>query len=135
MIDGDVRYHLSSWNASSASSVQTKVLNFRRSLKNRRAHSANLEINYLSAAKHPMSFCTSLMRVRGHIASIVFIFSRLASVPWYETGKPCSLSAVTPKTHLSRFNFVHIERNLSKTKARLYNKDACDLILTMMLST
>jgi hypothetical protein len=60
---GGVRYLLSSWNASSASLVHMKGPDFCSSLKNRRARSANLEINRLSAAKHPVSFCTSLMWV------------------------------------------------------------------------
>jgi hypothetical protein len=60
---GGVRYLLSSWNASSTSLVHMKGPDFCSSLKNRRARSANLEINRLSAAKHPVSFCTSLMWV------------------------------------------------------------------------
>jgi hypothetical protein len=62
---GEVRYLLRSWNASSASSVQMNGPDFRRSLKNGRAHSTNLEINRLSATKHPVSFCTFLMRAGG----------------------------------------------------------------------
>jgi hypothetical protein len=79
--DDDVRYRLSSWNASSFSSVQTKGLDLRKSLKNGRARSASLEINRLSLAKQPMSFYTSLMQAGGHIASIVLIFSGFASIP------------------------------------------------------
>jgi hypothetical protein len=79
-----VRYLLSSWNASSASLVQAKGPNFHISLKNRRARSASLEINRLSVVKHPVSFCMSLMRAGGRIASIVLIFSELASIPLYE---------------------------------------------------
>jgi hypothetical protein len=56
MIDSDVRYCFSSWNASSVSCVQTKGLDFRSSLKNRRAHSVSLDINRLSVTKHPVSF-------------------------------------------------------------------------------
>jgi hypothetical protein len=63
MTGSDVGYCFSSWNASSTSSVQTKGLNFYRSLKNGRAHSASLEINQLSATKHPMSTCGQW---RGH---------------------------------------------------------------------
>jgi hypothetical protein len=55
-IGNDMRYCFTSWNASSASLVQTKGLDFRSSLKNGRAHTANLEINRLSAAKHLVSF-------------------------------------------------------------------------------
>jgi hypothetical protein len=81
MIGGEVRYLLSSWNASSASLVQTNGPDFHRSLKNRRARSTSLEINWLSMAKHPVSFYTSLMRAGGRIASIILIFSELASIP------------------------------------------------------
>jgi hypothetical protein len=77
----DVRYRLSSWNASSAPSVQTKGPDLRKSLKNGRARSASLEINQLSAAKQPVSFCTSLMQAEGRITSIVLIFSRFVSIP------------------------------------------------------
>jgi hypothetical protein len=34
---------------------------------------------------------------------------------------------VTPNTHLSRLSLVRIECNLSETKARLSNINACDL--------
>jgi hypothetical protein len=59
---------LEPWNASFVSSVRMKGLDFCRSLKNRRAHSASLDITRLSAAKHPASFCTSLMWAGGCIA-------------------------------------------------------------------
>jgi hypothetical protein len=130
-----VRYRLSSWNASPASSVQTKGPNFHKSLKNGRARSASLEINRLSAAMHHVSFCTSLMRAGGRIALIVLIFSRLASIPRYETRKPSNLPDVTSKTYLSGFSFVRVDHNLSKTKVRLSNRYARDLILTTMSST
>jgi hypothetical protein len=79
--DSDVRCRLSSWNSSSASSVQMKGSDLCKSLKNRRAHSASLEINRLSAAKQPVSFYTSLMRAGVCIALIVLIFSGFASIP------------------------------------------------------
>jgi hypothetical protein len=78
---GDVRYYLSSWNASSTLSVQMKGPDLRKSLKNGRARSASLEINRLSVANQPVSFCTSLMRVGGCIASIILIFFGFASIP------------------------------------------------------
>jgi hypothetical protein len=81
IIYGDVRYRLSSWNASSASSVQTKGSDLRKSLRNGRAHSTSLEINRLSVAKQPVSFYTSLMRAGGRIASIILIFSEFALIP------------------------------------------------------
>jgi hypothetical protein len=112
-----------------------KGLDFHRSLKNGRARSASLETNWLSAARHPMSFCTSLIWVGGRIAAIVLTFSGLASIPRYETRKPRSLPTVTTNMHLSRFSLVRVRRNLSKTKARLSHRDACDLTLTMMSST
>jgi hypothetical protein len=78
---GDVRYCLSSWNASSASLVQTKGPESHKSLKNGRARSAGLEINRLSTAKQPVSFYTSLMQAGGCITSIILIFSGFASIP------------------------------------------------------
>jgi hypothetical protein len=77
----DMRYRLSSWNASSTSFVQMKGPDLRKSLKNERARSASLEINQLSATKQPVSFCTSLMRAGGRMASIVLIFFGFASIP------------------------------------------------------
>jgi hypothetical protein len=115
MIGDDVRYRLSSWNASFTSSIQMKGPDFRRSLKNRRACSASLEINQLNAVKQPMCFYTSLMRVGGRIALTVLIFSGLASIPRCKTRKPSSLPTVTLNTHLSGFNFMHVERNLVET--------------------
>jgi hypothetical protein len=135
MTDGDVRYHFNSWNAPSTSSVQTKGSDFHISLNNRRARSASLEMNRLRAVKHPVSFCTSLMQIGGCIASMVLIFSGLASILQCKTRKPSSFLAVTQNTHLSRFIFVRFEHNLSKTMVRLSSKDACILILTMISST
>jgi hypothetical protein len=126
---------LSSWNSSSTSSVQMKGLHFRRSLKIGRARSASLAINRLSAAKHLVSFCTSLMRAGGHTASIVMIFSGLASILRYETRKPRTLPVVTSNTHLSGFSLVRVRCNLSKTRARLSNRDTHDLTLKTMSST
>jgi hypothetical protein len=54
MIGSDVSYCFSFWNTSSASSVQTKGLDFRRSLKNWRACSISLEINGLSQASREL---------------------------------------------------------------------------------
>jgi hypothetical protein len=62
-----------------------------------------------------MSFYTSLMQVEGRIASIVLIFSGLASIPQYETRKPSNLPGMTSKTHLFGFNFMRIECNLVET--------------------
>jgi hypothetical protein len=122
-------------NASSAFLVQTKGLDFRNSLKNGRARSASLVINRLSTAKHLVSFWTSFMRAGSHISSIALIFSGLALIPRCETRKPSNFSAETPNTHLSGFNIMCIECNLSKTMVRLSSRDECDLILMIMSST
>jgi hypothetical protein len=110
-----------------------KGLDFCRSLKNGRAHSASLEINWVSAAKHPVSFCMSLMRAGGHIASIVLIFSRLASSPWYETRKPRSLPVVTPNTYWSGFSLVRVRRNLSKTRKKKATRVKAKMMKTTLL--
>jgi hypothetical protein len=52
----EVRCCFNSRKACSASSVQAKGLDFRRSLKKGRVLSANLEIKQLRAAKDPVSF-------------------------------------------------------------------------------
>jgi hypothetical protein len=54
---------------------------FRNRLKKGSALSASLEMKRLRAASDPVSFWTSLMRVRGLIASIALIFSGFASMP------------------------------------------------------
>jgi hypothetical protein len=95
MTNGDVRYCLSSWKASSASSLQTRGPDFCRSLKNGSARSTSLDIKCLS---HPVSFCTSLMQAGCYIALIVLIFCGLASIPRCETKKPSSLPAMTTDT-------------------------------------
>jgi hypothetical protein len=71
---------------------------------------------------------TSLMRSGGRVTSITLIFSGLASIPRCETRKPSSFSTETPNTHLSGFNFVRVERNLSKIMSRLSSKDERELI-------
>jgi hypothetical protein len=108
---------------------------FRKSLKNRRARSTSLEINQLSVPKQHVSFCTSLTWAGCRIASIILIFSGLASIPRCETRKPSSLPAMTPNIHLFGFILVRVAHNLSKTKVRLSNRDACDLIFTTMSLT
>jgi hypothetical protein len=69
------------------------------------------------------------------MTSIVLIFFGLASIPRHETRKPRSLPAVTLNMHLSGFSLVRVRRNLSKTRARLSNRDALDLTLITMSST
>jgi hypothetical protein len=71
-------------------------LRFPQKLEER--ESSSLEINWLSAVKHPVSFCTTLMRAGGHNASIILIFSGLALIPGCETRKPSSLPVVTQHT-------------------------------------
>jgi hypothetical protein len=75
------------------------------------------------------------MQAGDHIPSIALIFSGLVSIPQCEIRKTSSFPAKTLNTHLSEFNIVHVERNLSKTMTRLSNRDECDLILMMMSST
>jgi hypothetical protein len=70
----EVRCCFNSRKACSASSVQAKGPDFRRSLKKGRALSANLEIKRLRAAKDPVSFWMSLTRAGGLIISIALIF-------------------------------------------------------------
>jgi hypothetical protein len=55
-IDREVMCCFNSWKACSASLVQAKGPDFRRSLKKGRALSASLEMKRLRAAKDPISF-------------------------------------------------------------------------------
>jgi hypothetical protein len=64
------------------------------------------------ASREPLDI---LMRAGGRTTSIALIFSGLASIRQCKTRKPCSFLVETPNTHLSGFNIVHIECNLSKT--------------------
>jgi hypothetical protein len=110
-----VRYCFISWKAHSASSVHANGPDPLISLKKGSALSANLEMKRLRAARDPVNLWTSLRRVGGLIASIAWTLSGLASIPRWETRKPRSFPADTPKTHFSGLSLVEVARSLSKT--------------------
>ena len=96
---------------------------------------AILEIKRLRAAKDPVSFCTSLMRPGGLIASIALILAGFALMPRCENRIPSSFPAETPKTHFSGFSFVRVGRSRSKTRDRSSTRVDTTLVLTTMSST
>jgi hypothetical protein len=51
-------------------------------LKKGSPRSPSFEKNRFKAAMHPVSFCTSLMKVGAFILVMAKIFSGLASMPW-----------------------------------------------------
>jgi hypothetical protein len=63
------------------------------------------------------------------------IFSGLASILRCETRKPNNLPPEIPKTKFLGLSIMHVENNLSKTRARSRKiKDRC-LVLSTMSST
>jgi hypothetical protein len=114
---------------------QANGSDFRRSLKNGSALSANLEMKRLRAASDPVSFWMSLTQASGLITSIALIFFGLASMPRYQTRKPSNFPAETPKMHFSGFSLVRVARSLPKTRARSSIIADLSLVLTTMSST
>jgi hypothetical protein len=70
-------------------------------LKKGRLPSTSFTMNLFSAAIRPSSFCTSFLVYGGCIWRIVFILTRLASMPLVDTKQPNTLPRVTLKTHFS----------------------------------
>jgi hypothetical protein len=83
---------------------------FLSSLKKGSPQALSLEMNQLKAAMHPVSFCTSRRLSGGVKFMIANIFSRLGSIPRWETIYPGSyvkkLTEWSDKRHLDLiFNF------------------------------
>jgi hypothetical protein len=77
------------------------------------------EMNLLKAAMHPMNFWTSWRLWGGFILVIADTFSRLGSIPEWETIYQSNFPEGTPNVHLSGFNFILSFLRLSKVSVRL----------------
>ena len=64
------------------------------------------ETSLFSAAIFPFRLCTSLIVFGGVSSIIAHTFSRLTSIPLWETMNPRNFPTVTPNTHLLEFNFI-----------------------------
>src|SRR6266511_955891 len=53
----------------------------------------------------PISLCTSFKAIDEFILNMLLSFSRLTSMPRYDTMKPSSFPEGTPKTHFLGFRF------------------------------
>src|SRR3954464_14742187 len=93
------RIFLSCFNAAYASSVHVNLFAFFSNLYSGRAFSPSWLTNRLTAATQPVSRWMSLRHVGPFMFKMGLIFSGLISIPRWETMKPNSLLAGTPKTH------------------------------------
>jgi hypothetical protein len=118
----EVRYALRLLKASLASSVHSNLPVFFNSLKKGNPFSPSQEIKWLSAAIHPVSFCTSLIKCGGPISVMARICLELASIPRWLTKNPSSCPDGTPKTHLFGFNFHFHFFKFSKVYFQIFNK-------------
>src|SRR3954467_8433508 len=98
-IGTEERTSLSCFNAASASSVHVNLSTFFSNLYSGRAFSPSRLTNRLTAATQPVSRWMSFRHVGRFMFKMALIFSGLTSIPHWETMKPNSLSAGTPKTH------------------------------------
>jgi hypothetical protein len=81
--------------------VHVKWSYFFISLYSGRLHSPSRAMKRLRAARHPVTRYTPFRFLIGPMFMMVEIFSRLASMPRYDTTKPRSMPLRTPKTHFS----------------------------------
>src|SRR6266498_3694711 len=104
-IGGLVRNFLTSAKACCTSGVHWNLSCFFRSLEKGIARPPSQEMKWLSATMQHVSFCTSFKAIGEFIMNMSLSFSRLASMPRYDTMKSSSFPEGTPKTHFSGFNF------------------------------
>jgi hypothetical protein len=75
-------------------------------------------MNLLKIAMHHVNFWTSWRLLGEFIVVIADTFSRLGSIPRWETIYPSSFLKGTPNVHFSGFNFILNFLRLSKVYAR-----------------
>jgi hypothetical protein len=68
-------------------------------------------MNLFRAAKHPVSFCTSLIVAEASMSVMAMIFTGLASIPWLLMMNPSNFPDGTPNTP---FVGLSLHRNLRK---------------------
>jgi hypothetical protein len=87
-------------------------------LKEREPLTLSHEMNLLRAAMHHVKFWTSWRLSGGFILVIADTFSRLGSIPRWETIYSSSFPEGTLNVHLLRFSFILNSLGLSKVSAR-----------------
>jgi hypothetical protein len=100
-----VRYALRFSKASLAFSVHSNLPIYFNNLKKGNPFLLSQEIKRLSAAMHPVNFCTSLMLREGPVSVMAQICLELALIPRWLTKNLSSCPDGTPNTHLFGFNF------------------------------
>ena len=98
------KYSLRAWKATSHSSVHWKACF--SVLKNGWHLSMALEMNLFKATIRLVNLYTSFTLLGEVISSMAFTFSRLASIPCWETMNPKNLPNETPNTHFTKFNLI-----------------------------
>jgi hypothetical protein len=115
---GLVRYRMSSSKTSCVSLVHWNLSCFLRTLKMGYLLTPSLEMNLLRAAMHPINFCISWRISSGFMFVIAYTFSRLGSIPHWETIYLSSFPECTPNVHFSVFNFMLNFLRLLKVSTR-----------------
>ena len=64
------------------------------------------ETNVFRVATSPVSLCTSFTFLGEVMSSMALTFSRLASIPHWETVNPRNLPDKTPNTHFVGFSLI-----------------------------
>ena len=65
-----------------------------------------LEMNLFRVAIRLVSLCTSFTLLNEVMSSMALTFSRLASIPHWETMNPKNLLDETPNTHFAGFSLI-----------------------------
>ena len=132
---GEAKYFFKSSKASRHSSNQEKSFICLKVLKNGRYLSTDLEINWLSATILPFSYCTSFFVFGCLISMIVFIFSRLASIPHCKIRNPKNFFEITLNAHLIGFNLIWYRRSMLKASSKSRIWFEVWILFTSMSST
>ena len=78
-----------------------------------------LETNLFRVALFPFKLWTFLTILGGSNSIMTHIFSRLTSIPLWDTMKPKNFPTVTPNVHLFGFSFILYDQSVSKVSLRL----------------
>ena len=65
-----------------------------------------LGTNLFKATIHPINLSTTFTLLREAMSNMALTFSKLASMPCYETMNPRNFPDVTPNTHFTGFNLI-----------------------------
>ena len=69
-------------------------------------------MNLFRAAIFPFKLCIAFTILGGSNSIMARTFSRLTSIPLWDTMKPKNFPAVTPNTHLHGFSFMLYDRRV-----------------------